>query len=81
MTPGGGFWAGVERRRHEADRLRRAVFSELADATVAFRVVGYIMLKSSQNKDLAWEFYKHSISRDSMNKQFVGNFSTPRGVR
>jgi len=78
MTPGGGFWAGgLNAAGMKPTDFDVQYFPSWRTQRSHFGVVGYIMLKSSQNKDLAWEFYKHSISRDSMNKQFVGNFSTP----
>jgi len=78
MTPGGGFWAGG---LHAAGMKPNAFDIQLwprwKSQRTHFGCAGWILFKSSSNKDAAWEFMKYAASKEAMGLQFVGNNSTP----
>ena len=78
VTPAGGFWAGA---LHNAgmgiDDFDVQFFPKWKSQRHQFGVVGLVMLPKSENKDLAWEYMKHYISKPVMSSFFDNNPTTP----
>lgn len=78
MTPGGGFWAGgLKAAGMEPGSYDVQLFPKWKNQRHLFGVVGYMITEASQNKDLAWEYVKFLTSKEAMNIELEGNFSTP----
>ncbi|HYH12612.1 MAG TPA: sugar ABC transporter substrate-binding protein [Thermomicrobiales bacterium] len=78
MTPAGGFWAGgLNEAGMTPDAFDVQYFPKWKSQRHQFGTAGYVILESSQAKDLAWEFLKYVVSKPAMELSFGGNFSTP----
>ena len=78
MTIGGGFWAGG---LHTAGMAPTAFDVQYFPAWSVQKHLlgdaGYAMLKSSNNKEMAWEFMKSLTSPAALGALVAGNTSTP----
>ena len=78
MTIGGGFWAGG---LHTAGMSPTAFDVQYFPAWSVQKHLlgdaGYAMLKSSKNKEMAWEFMKSLTAPAALGALVAGNTSTP----
>ena len=78
MTPGGGFWAGgLSAAGMEPGSFDVQLFPRWKSQRHLFGTAGYMIMEASENKDLAWEYIKFLASKEAMNIELEGNFSTP----
>lgn len=78
MTPAGGFWAGgLHNAGLAADAFDVQLFPKWASQRHQFGAGGLVMLNKSENKDLAWEFIKFSVTKPIMESFFAENSTTP----
>jgi ABC-type glycerol-3-phosphate transport system substrate-binding protein len=78
MTPAGGFWAGgLHNAGMKPDAFDVQFFPKWKSQRHQFGTAGYVIFKQAKNKDLAWEFMKHSVSKETMSIFFEGNPTTP----
>jgi ABC-type glycerol-3-phosphate transport system substrate-binding protein len=78
MTPAGGFWAGgLHNAGMTPDAFDVQFWPKWKSQRHQFGTAGYVMFKEAKNKDLAWEFMKHSVSKEVMTIFFEGNPTTP----
>ncbi len=78
MTPAGGFWAGgLHNQGMPADAFDVCFFPKWKSQRHQYGAGGYIMLDKCKNKDLAWEFIKHSTSYEFATHRMMGNTTTP----
>jgi multiple sugar transport system substrate-binding protein len=78
MTPAGGFWAGgLHNAGMQPDAYDVQFFPRWKSQRHQFGAAGYVIFQQAKNKDLAWEFMKHSVSKEVMELFFEGNPSTP----
>jgi maltose-binding protein MalE len=78
MTPAGGFWAGgLHNAGMKPDAFDAQFWPKWKTQRHQFGTAGYVMFKEAKNKDLAWEFMKHSVSKEVMTIFFEGNPTTP----
>jgi ABC-type glycerol-3-phosphate transport system substrate-binding protein len=77
-TPAGGFWAGgLHNAGMPPDGFDVQFFPKWASQRHQFGAAGLVMFAESQNKDLAWEYIKHHVSKPMMETFFQGNPTTP----
>ncbi len=78
MTPAGGFWAGGLHSAGMAGNLYDVqYFPAWNGQRTHFGTAGKMILKSSSNKDAAWEYCKFFASKAAMEIELAGNNSTP----
>ncbi len=78
MTPAGGFWAGgLHNAGMQPDAYDVQFFPRWKSQRHQFGAAGYVIFQQAKNKDLAWEFMKHSVSKEVMQIFFEGNPTTP----
>ncbi|MEQ4206556.1 sugar ABC transporter substrate-binding protein [Actinopolymorpha sp. B9G3] len=78
MSIGGGFWAGgLHNAGMGIDDFDVQLFPKWKTQRHLFGTGGYGMLRSSKNKDLAWELMKSMASVDGINILTAGNSTTP----
>jgi ABC-type glycerol-3-phosphate transport system substrate-binding protein len=77
MAIGGGFWAGGLHNAGMADgSFDVQYFPKWRSQRHLFGAGGYGILKSSKNKDLAWEFVKSLVSAKNLEVLIPGNTTT-----
>ncbi len=78
MTPAGGFWAGaLHNAGMKPDAFDVQFWPKWKSQRHQLGTGGYVMFSQAKNKDLAWEFMKHSVTKDTMALFFEGNPTTP----
>lgn len=78
MTPAGGFWAGgLHNAGMKPEAFDVQFFPKWKSQRHQFGAAGYVIFKEAKNKELAWEFMKHSVSKEVMQIFFEGNPTTP----
>ena len=78
MTPAGGFWAGgLSEAGMAPDAFDVQFFPRWKSQRHQFGTAGYVLMESSENKDIAWEYIKYAVSLPAMEVIYEGNFSTP----
>jgi ABC-type glycerol-3-phosphate transport system substrate-binding protein len=78
MTPAGGFWAGgLHTAGMKPESFDVQLFPKWKNQRHQFGTAGFVIMKQAQNKDLAWEYIKHTINKDVMTTFFEGNNTTP----
>lgn len=78
MTPAGGFWAGgLHNAKMNPDAFDALLFPKWENQRHQFGTAGYVIMKEATSKDLAWEFMKHTASKEILIPSFEGNFTTP----
>jgi multiple sugar transport system substrate-binding protein len=78
MTIGGGFWAGgLHNAGMKPGQYDVQYFPKWTEQKHLLGDAGYAMLKSSGNKDLAWEFMKFLTEPTALSALVAGNTSTP----
>ncbi|WP_206326017.1 MULTISPECIES: sugar ABC transporter substrate-binding protein [unclassified Streptomyces] len=77
MSVGGGFWAGgLHNAGMETGSFDVQYFPKWRTQRHLFGAGGYGILKSSKNKDLAWEFVKSLVSAKNLDVLMPGNTTT-----
>ncbi|MFI2431943.1 ABC transporter substrate-binding protein [Streptomyces sp. NPDC018693] len=77
MSVGGGFWAGGLHNAGMTDgSFDVQYFPKWRSQRHLFGAGGYGILKSSKNKDLAWEFVKSLVSAKNLDVLMPGNTTT-----
>lgn len=77
-TPAGGFWAGgLHNAGMKMDQFDVQLFPKWKSQRHQFGAAGLVMFEKSENKDLAWEYIKHHVSKPMMETFFQGNPTTP----
>jgi multiple sugar transport system substrate-binding protein len=77
-TPAGGFWAGgLHNAGMKTDQFDVQLFPKWKSQRHQFGAAGLVMFEKSENKDLAWEYIKHHVSKPMMETFFQGNPTTP----
>lgn len=78
MTPAGGFWAGgLSNAGMPADGFDVQLFPKWKTQRHQFGTAGYVMMDKSEVKDLAWEYMKYYVTKDTMQVFFKDNPTTP----
>ncbi|WP_371580489.1 sugar ABC transporter substrate-binding protein [Streptomyces sp. NBC_01314] len=78
MAIGGGFWAGGLHNAGMADdAFDVQYFPKWQSQRHLFGSGGYGIMKSSKNKDLAWEFLKTLVTPKNIDLLIPGNVTTP----
>lgn len=78
MTIGGGFWAGgLHTAGMSPSQFDVQYFPAWSTQKHLLGDAGYAMLKSSPNKELAWEFMKSLTEPAALGALIAGNTSTP----
>ena len=78
MTPAGGFWAGgLNSQGMSSDDFDVCFFPKWKSQRHQYGAGGHIMLEKCKNKDLAWEWIKHTTSYEFASQRMMGNFTTP----
>jgi ABC-type glycerol-3-phosphate transport system substrate-binding protein len=78
MTPAGGFWAGgLHNAGMPPDGFDVQLFPQWKSQRHQFGTAGLVMLSQSGLKDIAWEYMKYYVSKDTMKAFFVNNPTTP----
>jgi ABC-type glycerol-3-phosphate transport system substrate-binding protein len=78
MTIGGGFWAGgLHNAGMGMEDFDVQLFPKWKTQRHLFGTGGFGMLRSSKNKELAWELMKSMASVDGINVLTAGNVTTP----
>jgi multiple sugar transport system substrate-binding protein len=79
MTPAGGFWAGgLHNAGLAPEQFNVLLFPKWKSQRHQFGAAGYVIMKDSQSKDLAWEFVKYTAAKDTMmsSDALKNNFTT-----
>ncbi|MFF5142264.1 ABC transporter substrate-binding protein [Streptomyces sp. NPDC013157] len=77
MSVGGGFWAGgLHNAGMQTGSFDVQYFPKWKTQRHLFGTGGYGIMKSSKNKDLAWELLKTLVSPQSLDLLFPGNVTT-----
>jgi len=78
MTPGGGFWAGgLSNAGLKPDQFNVQFWPKWKTQRTHFGVGTKMIMKSSKNKDAAWEYCKFYASKPAMQLELNGNGTTP----
>jgi multiple sugar transport system substrate-binding protein len=78
MTIGGGFWAGgLHTAGMSPTQFDMQYFPAWSTQKHLLGDAGYAMLKSSKNKEIAWEFMKSLTEPAALGSLVAGNTSTP----
>ena len=78
MTPAGGFWAGgLSNAGMAPDEFDVQFFPRWKSQQHQFGATGYVLMESSGNKDLGWEYIKYLTSKEAARLALEGNLATP----
>lgn len=78
MTPAGGFWAGgLHAAGLKANQFDVQFWPKWKTQRTHFGTAGKMIMRSSQNKDAAWEYCKFYASKPAMTIELDGNGTTP----
>lgn len=77
-TPAGGYWVqGLAEGGMTPEQYDVAYFPKWKSQRHQFGAAGYAIMKSSDKKDLAWEWIKYCSSKEAMDLQFPTPSTTP----
>jgi ABC-type glycerol-3-phosphate transport system substrate-binding protein len=78
MTPAGGFWAGgLHNEGMAPDAFDVQLFPKWKSQRHQFGTAGIALMSKAKDKDLAWEYIKHTNQVEAMQITFKGNPTTP----
>ena len=78
MTPAGGFWVdGLNQGGMSEDEFDVTFFPKWRSQRHQFGAAGYVMMRTSQRKDEAWEWIKFCAGREAMSLAMPSPNTTP----